>query len=90
MWCKPRGHDLGNGFGDGVNETNGTEIRYLLCPFFLWEKYDVRRIEPLEVFGMEVGEKIDHLHNLQLDNLPTRFIEDAGEAIGTWRLVTPY
>jgi hypothetical protein len=85
---KTDGHHLGNDFSHTMDQTNRAEIRNGIRPILLGQKSNVCGVEPMEIFRMKIGEKVDHPHDIMLDNLPTRLVESSGEAIGAGSLVT--
>jgi hypothetical protein len=82
-WSKADGNQLGNDFGDSVDQAYGPIVGDFLGPLFLWKENNVSRVDPLEVCNMEVIEIVDDSHDVFLDGAPTPLKKGSGEAIGT-------
>jgi hypothetical protein len=54
-----------------MDETNGPIVGDGFGSLFLWNQHNVGGVEPMEILGVEVGEKQNDSHEVLLDYVPT-------------------
>ena len=92
MRAKPQGEHLRNNLSNCMDEANGPIVSDPLRTIFLGQEHIISGVEPMEVVHMQIGEIIDHKHNLCLNDVPTFFEENARESVRarsfvSWKLM---
>jgi hypothetical protein len=62
-----------------MNGANGAKVKHILGSLFFENQGNVGGVDPMKVGDMEILKIVNHLHDLQLYNFPTCFVESLGD-----------